>query len=258
LSDLNELLDFIREEIKFYGPISASINPLTKDEMTELRKKGLSDICFSLDAATANLFKTVKGMNVRVMKDRKNNGFSFVFESLKDALEIFGTGHVATHLIVGLGESDSDIAWFLKKMLETGIRIALFSFTPMRGTDMADHFQPSLKRYRTIQSLLYLMKNRYISCQELLFNHRGSIYAINSHYGKQETQYKSSNNIEETLNLLTAEVFRTSGCSGCNRPFYNEMPGGPMYNFPREPKQNEFEEALQQVKDYLQEQSCSE
>jgi biotin synthase len=33
--------------------------------------------------------------------------------------------------------------------------------------------------------------------------------------------------------LSTGAAFRTSGCPDCNRPFYNERPGGPMYNYAR-------------------------
>ncbi len=33
--------------------------------------------------------------------------------------------------------------------------------------------------------------------------------------------------------LAAGEAFRTSGCPDCNRPYYNERPGGPLYNYPR-------------------------
>ncbi|MCW3977503.1 MAG: radical SAM protein, partial [Candidatus Bathyarchaeota archaeon] len=32
----------------------------------------------------------------------------------------------------------------------------------------------------------------------------------------------------------------TSGCPGCNRPYYNERPGGPLYNYPRQPLPDEI------------------
>ncbi len=40
---------------------------------------------------------------------------------------------------------------------------------------------------------------------------------------------------KETLEpLIECGVpFRTSGCPDCNRPYYNERPGGVMYNYPR-------------------------
>jgi len=33
--------------------------------------------------------------------------------------------------------------------------------------------------------------------------------------------------------VRSGEPFRTSGCPGCNRPFYNESPRGPIYNYPK-------------------------
>jgi len=33
--------------------------------------------------------------------------------------------------------------------------------------------------------------------------------------------------------VKTGVPFLTSGCPSCNRPFYNEKPRGPLYNFPR-------------------------
>jgi biotin synthase len=53
------------------------------------------------------------------------------------------------------------------------------------------------------------------------------------------------------INLLEAlkdgEAFRTTGCPGCNRPFYNERPSGPFYNYPRPLKQNEIEQELKLI-----------
>jgi len=41
----------------------------------------------------------------------------------------------------------------------------------------------------------------------------------------------------------SGEPFLTSGCPGCNRPYYNERPGGPLYNYPRQLLPEEIEEA---------------
>jgi biotin synthase len=38
--------------------------------------------------------------------------------------------------------------------------------------------------------------------------------------------------LEETVN--SGKPFQTSGCPDCNRPFYNEKPGGPIYNYSKE------------------------
>ncbi|MEM4243701.1 MAG: radical SAM protein, partial [Candidatus Bathyarchaeia archaeon] len=36
------------------------------------------------------------------------------------------------------------------------------------------------------------------------------------------------------------EPFLTSGCPACNRPFYNEKPSGPIYNYPRAVRSEEI------------------
>jgi biotin synthase-related radical SAM superfamily protein len=45
----------------------------------------------------------------------------------------------------------------------------------------------------------------------------------------------------------TGEAFRTSGCPDCNRPFYNEHPGGPLYNYPRPLTAEEAARAIQEM-----------
>ena len=34
--------------------------------------------------------------------------------------------------------------------------------------------------------------------------------------------------------IINGQAFQTSGCDDCNRPYYNERPGGLIYNYPRQ------------------------
>jgi biotin synthase len=47
--------------------------------------------------------------------------------------------------------------------------------------------------------------------------------------------------------VSTGKPFLTSGCPDCNRPFYNEKPSGPLYNYPRQPDKKEIETIKKQV-----------
>jgi biotin synthase len=38
----------------------------------------------------------------------------------------------------------------------------------------------------------------------------------------------------------SGKPFLTSGCPDCNRPFYNEKPSGPIYNYPRNIRRDEM------------------
>jgi biotin synthase-related radical SAM superfamily protein len=44
--------------------------------------------------------------------------------------------------------------------------------------------------------------------------------------------------------LSSGAAFQTSGCKDCNRPYYNERPSGPLYNYPRPLSQEEIAEAI--------------
>jgi biotin synthase len=47
--------------------------------------------------------------------------------------------------------------------------------------------------------------------------------------------------------IETGEPFLTSGCSDCNRPFYNEKPSGPIYNYPRRLTKQELSDVMKQL-----------
>jgi biotin synthase len=106
-----------------------------------------------------------------------------------------------------------------------GIEVGLFAFTPVRGTPMADRPQPPLAQYRRMQALRWLVVNNYARMDDFDFDEDGTVAAI-----------KLSG--WSTL-LADGTAFRTSGCPDCNRPFYNERPGGTVYNYakPLNPEQ---------------------
>jgi biotin synthase-related radical SAM superfamily protein len=47
--------------------------------------------------------------------------------------------------------------------------------------------------------------------------------------------------------VQTGEPFLTSGCPNCNRPYYNEKPSGPIYNYPKPLKKKETGQILQEL-----------
>ena len=42
--------------------------------------------------------------------------------------------------------------------------------------------------------------------------------------------------------IESGKPFLTSGCPGCNRPYYNERPGTILYNYPRQMTSEEIKE----------------
>ncbi|KKN12023.1 hypothetical protein LCGC14_1020580, partial [marine sediment metagenome] len=186
---------------------------------------GVQRIGIALDGATPEIFKKIKGNEV-------DGPYSWDehFQKLKEAVEIFSEGAeeaVSTHLIVGLGETEKDILERIEELHNLVILVSLFAFTPIKGTRLEHQVQPQLLCFRKLQLGRYLIVNNKKVIRDFTFNLKGDLVSIN--INKKELQSVIDN----------TEAFLTSGCPGCNRPYYTSKPSGPIFNYPR--KLNEIE-----------------
>ncbi len=213
-ADLLAFVKAICSRIKI--PISISCQPLNRENVRQLAEAGAERIGIPLDAATEELFDRVKGRYV---------GGPYVwaeqFRLLSEAVEIFGEGKVSTHLIVGLGETEKEMVEIIQKCVDISVLPALFAFTPICGTALEDNPQPPVPVYRRVQLARHLIFHRIIRYDDMRSDKKGCI----SDFGIDK----------EVLTgiIQTGEPFLTSGCPNCNRPYYNEKPSGPIYNYPR-------------------------
>ncbi|MFQ5758152.1 MAG: radical SAM protein [Candidatus Bathyarchaeia archaeon] len=211
--------------------ISVSCQPINREEMKKLAEAGVERICIPLDAATKELFDRVKGQladGPYVWKKQRT--------ALRDAVHIFGMDFVSTHLIVGLGETEEEIARAIQWCVDLGVYPGLFSFTPISGTALENRPQPSISHYRRIQIAQHLITNGKTRYEDMLFNEEGAL----KDFGITREQLWQV--------IRTGKPFLTSGCPGCNRPYYNERPSGPIYNYPRQPLPEEIVEIERQIK----------
>ncbi len=215
LDDVCTIVKKIKEVSK--APISVSSNPISVGEIDKLKSAGVDRLCIPLDACTPEIFSRTK------------EGYDW--EKHIDALEHAGRvfDGVTTHLIIGLGETEEEAVRALQILADKGITVGLFALTPIRGTQLEKQKQPELSSYRRIQLARYLMQKKITSADKMRFTN-----GVLNDFGVGS----------EVLNEVVSSgaPFKTSGCDGCNRPFYNESPRGPIYNFPREPTIMEIEE----------------
>jgi biotin synthase-related radical SAM superfamily protein len=188
------------------------------DQAKELIDAGAEKVCIALDGATPAIYEVAKQGN---WQER----WSLLTECAA-ALP----GKITTHLIVGLGETEEEMVERIAQCMKRGIGIGIFSFTPIPGTPWAHRMPPSIGRYRRVQIAYQLLQNGY------------EVDAI---------QYKDGRiinfNVPELQRLLAnGNAFETKGCPDCNRPYYNESPGGIMYNYPRKLTADEVEQAMQE------------
>jgi len=206
-------------------PISLSSRPLSMEEMEELHAAGIDRIGIPLDTATKSLFEKVKGRTVGGPYLWKEH-----MRGLNDAVSIFGKGRVSTHLIVGLGERDKEFLRMVQRMIDMGVYPSLFAFTPIPGSRYENLPRPRIERYRRIQIAQHLITCHMTNVTKMKFDSSGNLVS----FGVDK---------DFLLKIVgTGRPFMTSGCPGCNRPYYNERPGGQIYNYPVQPQDQEVEE----------------
>jgi biotin synthase len=143
---------------------------------------------------------------------------------------------VSTHLIVGLGEIEREMVEIIQQCVDMGVLPALFAFTPIPGTTLENYSQPTVPQYRRIQLARHLIFRGVSSYENMSFGEEGCI----SDFG-----------VDKDILIKTiqaGEPFLTSGCPNCNRPYYNEKPSGPIYNYPRSLTKKETLQIVQELK----------
>jgi len=204
--DVLELVKQIREFSEV--PISVSCQPLRRRDMERLAEAGVQRIGIPLDAVTEEIFNRVKGAEIG-----GPYRWSRHFEALKEAVRVFGKNNVTTHLIAGLGETEEEFVRMIQRCIDLGVYPALFAFTPLPGTVLSNHQPPPIEYYRRLQVAHYLITHRIKRYEDMVF--------------KDGRLVKFSLPEDELRKIIRkGEPFMTSGCPGCNRPYYNERPSG--------------------------------
>lgn len=207
-------------------PVSVSCQPLSPDRLKALAEAGVNRISIALDAATEKIFSNVKGEVVGGPYCWENQR-----EALNEAVRVLGEDSVSTHLIVGLGETEKEVCQMIQWCVDSGVNPGLFAFTPVPGTALEDKPPPSLRHYRRVQVAHYLLTHRKTRVENIDFDNKGCLTKLGV----------SEDSLREVIE--SGDPFITSGCPGCNRPYYNERPGGSLYNCPRQPRLEEIAEA---------------
>jgi biotin synthase-related radical SAM superfamily protein len=228
VSDVISLLKAIHSRSKVQ--VSVCCQPLNRRNLLELAEAGAERIGIPLDAAQQQIFDGVKGRRVKGPFDWNRQ-----FELLVEAVRLFGKRKVSTHLIVGLGETEKEMANIIQECVDLTVLPALFAFTPIPGTSLENRPQPALQSYRRIQIMRHLIVHRISKCDNMRFDAEDRVVDFGV----------SDRKLMETVQ--TGKPFLTSGCPDCNRPFYNEKPSGPIYNFSRQPTEHEISEIMDQA-----------
>jgi biotin synthase-related radical SAM superfamily protein len=203
-------------------PLSVSV-VANVEQVEDLLQAGVERIGLSLDAVNEEAFREVKGGNLHSS-----------LAAIKEAAHRF-PDRISTHLMVGLGETEEEMVRMIDLLHGWKVTPALFAFTPIPGTAMEDQAPPPLASYRRVQIARHLILSRLVAVEDLTFSPQGRVESFG--LGRRE--------LERVLS--DGQAFQTSGCPGCNRPYYNEPPRGPLYNYPRRLEEAEAEDAIDEA-----------
>jgi biotin synthase len=203
-------------------PISVAIRPAGLEGVAALLDAGVDAVGLGLDCAQEAVYRAVKGA-----------GWHKMIALVEEACRRFAR-RIRVHLMVGLGETEEELCRMLGKIYSWGGSVGLFAFTPVRGTPLQGRPQPALDVYRRMQVARFLIHGGHARSDRFVFDTAGRL----SSFGTADLPAL----------LADGEAFRTSGCPGCNRPFYNERPGGVLYNYPQQLSPAEVGRSLQELR----------
>jgi biotin synthase len=198
-------------------PFDVAILPRDLHEVRRLLEAGADHIGFGLDAACERVFRQVKG-----------GSWARSLALIEETARAY-PGRAALHLIAGLGETERDLVERIEWAHDLGLTTGLFAFTPVRGTRLEKQPPPDLAAYRRMQAAHWLLTHDQARLEQMEFDAEGRLTRLGASLPSD------------------GRPFETSGCPDCNRPYYNERPGGVIYNYPRPLTAEEAEQAIAEM-----------
>lgn len=206
--------------------------PKTKIAMT-IRTYQMEDVDAMFDAGADEVGLSIDAIDPVQFSKIKGGSFEHYKNFILDVADKY-PHKIATHLIIGMGETEKQAVELIQELHDHKVIIALFAFTPVRGAKMEFNQTPDISSYRRIQTALHLIRSE--QKPKFTYNEDGQI--IDFGFAKEKLREL----------LKDSEVFETSGCSDCNRPYYNERAGSKeFYNHPQAVEETRYERAFRSL-----------
>ncbi len=227
--DVPELVELFYNSTSL--PISVLISPtiLKKEDLFTLKDKGADMVGVAIDLATQELFEKYRGSGVK-----GPHNWERYWETVETAVTIFGRYNVGVHLIVGLGETEEEIAKTMQRAWDLGASPHLFSFYPEGGSALMNHPTPPFDQYLRVQLARYIIDEGIARVSSFSFDVHGKIldWGVDS-----ELLQKL---VDSGVPFMTAGCKDKEGNVACNRPFGNSLPGPRQWNYPYLPNEEEI------------------
>lgn len=128
----------IREKVGTHIPIGVSTKTPSEKIMRLLKNAGVGEIRLNIEIPN-------RAISQELMP---NKSIDEIYDSLVLACKIFGRGKVSSNIVLGLGESDSDVLDAVRHLAEIGVIATLYPFDPFEyGGKVTSRFcRPNAER----------------------------------------------------------------------------------------------------------------
>jgi biotin synthase len=220
-------------------PLSILVAPptLNTERLEAFKALGVDMIGIGLDAVTEELFRTIR-TNVPAggLKWEK------YWEVVTGAREIFGPWKVNVHTLVGLGETDQDLADLFVALRDKQIYSYLFCFNPEPDSRMAGHPKSPLARWRRVQLAKHLIETEGYERDRFSFGAEGALAHIQADRAAVEAV------VDRGVAFVTNGCPGEQGQPGCTRPYGSYRPAEPFRDYPFLPTADDLREIRQQMR----------
>jgi|GEM_PF-3405564 len=123
----------IREKVGLNIPLGISTKIPTREKLVLLKEAGVNEVRLNIEVPNIELSKQL--MLQKPLVD--------ILESVKMACQVFGHGKVSSNIVVGLGESDDDVLYYIEVLAKLGAIATLYPYDPI---ETSDSYISTLKR----------------------------------------------------------------------------------------------------------------
>jgi biotin synthase-related radical SAM superfamily protein len=241
----NDTLEVVRKIAPAGKAISILIAPTIVDTawLHELHGLGVDKVGIAIDAATEPLFEALRESGVQ-----GSHSWHKYWDTLREAIDVFGAEKTGVHLMIGIGETERDAIAIMQWIHGLGSDTHLFSFFPEPGSAMEREPQPGIGKYRRIQLAREAIHLGSTAMDRMCFNDEGQVIDFGMPREKLDVL------IESGTAFLTQGCKDDKGFITCNRPYSNSTPfqaaKGELRNFPFTPDARDILRIKQQLANY--------
>jgi lipoyl synthase len=213
-------------------PLSILVAPptLNRERLESLRDAGVDMIGVGLDAVTEPLFRQHRTQ----VPSGGGLRWSNYMEVIRSARDVFGPWKVNCHVLVGIGETDRELVDAFFELTRQEILPYLFCFNPEPDSRLGTRPKSTVRRWRRIQLVKYLIDRGELKADELVYDAEGSLNGFRG----------SRTGLDRAVN--SGVPFLTNGCPardgslGCSRPYGSYRPSEPTRDYPYLPAPEEM------------------